>query len=354
LGLGGRCEQQLRDRLAFAHPLALPPVPLMRRQVDANGEPLADSVLLQRLALDLARQGRAMSVWRDPRTTRRLPERLLARPMPSAPAALPMRVSASAVEALRDCPYRFFARHVLGLRDDGELDAALEKRDYGEWLHRVLLAFHRQREEAAGPGADLQLLQRVAQQQQAALGIPDDEFLPFAASFARVAPAYLTWLHERDREGIRWLDGERELRLQPEPLGGIELHGVIDRIDRIAPAGDLELIDYKTSAIQRLKQRVKQPLEDTQLAFYAALLAPGVQVPLRACYLPLDQADDIRPVVHEQVMHSAEVLVRELGGEIMRLRAGAPMPALGEGEVCETCEMRGLCRRDHWPGGTGA
>jgi ATP-dependent helicase/nuclease subunit B len=24
------------------------------------------------------------------------------------------------------------------------------------------------------------------------------------------------------------------------------------------------------------------------------------------------------------------------------------MPALGEGSVCETCEMRGLCRRDHW------
>jgi ATP-dependent helicase/nuclease subunit B len=64
--------------------------------------------------------------------------------------------------------------------------------------------------------------------------------------------------------------------------------------------------------------------------------------------------EDLFTVVHEQVLHSAEVLVRELGGEIMRLRAGAPMPALGEGEVCETCEMRGLCRRDHWPGGTGA
>lgn len=354
LGLGGRAAQLRRDGLAFAHALALPRVTLLRRQIDASGEPLAESALLQRLVLDLAQQGRAPSAWTDLRTVRRMPVHPLARPLPSAPNALPTHVSASAVEALRDCPYRFFARHVLGLREDDELDTELEKRDYGVWLHHVLLDFHRRRDASAGPGADLHLLEHVAQQQQMALGIGDDEFLPFAASFARMAPAYLAWLHARDLEGIRWLDGEREIRLQPAPLGGVELHGVIDRIDRIAPGGALELIDYKTSAIQRLKDKVKQPLEDTQLAFYAALLAPEVQEPLRACYLPLDQADGIKPVVHEQVLHSAEVLVRELAGEFGRLRAGAPMPALGEGEVCETCEARGLCRRDHWPDGAGA
>jgi ATP-dependent helicase/nuclease subunit B len=354
LGLGGRAEHQRRDGLAFAHALALPRVTLMRHLTDASGEPRADSPLLQRLALDLAQQGRAMSAWQDPRTTRRLLPRPLARPLPRAPDALPPRVSASAVEALRDCPYRFFARHVLGLREDGELDTELDKRDYGEWLHRVLLAFHRRRADAADPDEDLDLLQRVAQQQQTALGIGDDEFLPFAASFARVAPVYLAWLHARDREGIRWLDGEREIRRQPEPLAGIELQGVIDRIDSDGPGGALELIDYKTSAIQRLKDKVKRPLEDTQLAFYAALLAPEVRGPLRACYLPLDQADGIKPVAHQQVLHSADMLVRELGDEFRRLREGAPMPALGEGEVCDNCEVRGLCRRDHWPDGAGA
>jgi ATP-dependent helicase/nuclease subunit B len=24
------------------------------------------------------------------------------------------------------------------------------------------------------------------------------------------------------------------------------------------------------------------------------------------------------------------------------------MPALGEGSVCDFCEVRGLCRKDHW------
>ena len=45
---------------------------------------------------------------------------------------------------------------------------------------------------------------------------------------------------------------------------------------------------------------------------------------------------------------SAAVLVDALGDELQRLRDGAALPALGEGEVCLTCEMRGLCRRDHW------
>jgi ATP-dependent helicase/nuclease subunit B len=198
---------------------------------------------------------------------------------------------------------------------------------------------------------EAQRLHDIAAQEQQALGLPDDEFLPFAASFARFVPRYLEWLHGRDAEGAQWQAGERELRIRPEAMGGIELQGVIDRIDRIEHGAALELIDYKTSAVDRLKARVKQPLEDTQLAFYAALLAPQAAQPLRACYLPLDQSEAIKPIVHAGVQRSAEVLVRELGSEFARLRAGASLPALGEGEVCEHCEARGLCRRDHWPDG---
>jgi ATP-dependent helicase/nuclease subunit B len=48
------------------------------------------------------------------------------------------------------------------------------------------------------------------------------------------------------------------------------------------------------------------------------------------------------------VADTARLLMRELGEERRRIAAGAPMPALGEGRVCDTCEARGLCRRDHW------
>ncbi len=354
LGLPNRAERQQREALAFAHALALPRVTLLRRHADAGGEALADSPLLQRLMLDLEAQGRVLADWHDPRRRERPGARPVPRPRPVAAQALPLRVSASAVEALRDCPYRFFARHVLNLREDDELESELEKRDYGTWLHRVLLAFHRDRGAPDTADVEAGRLHRLAQLEQAAMGLADDEFLPFAASFARFVPAYLDWLHARDAEGAQWQDGERELRIRPEALGGLELQGVIDRIDRVELGGALELIDYKTSSTQRLKERVRQPLEDTQLAFYAALLAPQADRPLRACYLPLDSGEALKPIVHDEVQRSAEVLVRELGAEFARLRGGTPLPALGEGEVCDTCEARGLCRRDHWPDGADA
>lgn len=354
LRLEGRAQRLRREALAFAHALAVPRLCFLRRHADANGEALADSALLQRLQLDLARQGRALAPWCDPRQPTALDVRPQERPLPVAADRLPRSVSASAVEALRDCPYRFFTRHVLGLREDDELEAELEKRDFGDWLHRVLHRFHAQRTTPAGPDAEAEALHRMALEEQAAMGLPDDEFLPFAASFARFVPRYLEWLQGRDADGARWQDGELELRLRPQALGGIELQGVIDRIDRVDHGAALELIDYKTSSADRLKARVKQPLEDTQLAFYAALLAAEAGRPLRACYLPLDQGDAMKAVVHEGVQHSAEVLVRELGAEFARLRDGAALPALGEGEVCERCEARGLCRRDHWPDGSAA
>ena len=46
--------------------------------------------------------------------------------------ALPQRLSATTVQALRDCPYRFFARVGLGLNEGDELDAALDNSDYGQ------------------------------------------------------------------------------------------------------------------------------------------------------------------------------------------------------------------------------
>ena len=48
------------------------------------------------------------------------------------------------------------------------------------------------------------------------------------------------------------------------------------------------------------------------------------------------------------VAEDAQALLAGLADEWPRLRAGAGLPALGEGKVCDTCEARGLCRRDHW------
>jgi len=188
---------------------------------------------------------------------------------------------------------------------------------------------------------------------QQAARLNDDEFLPYLSFFAAFVPRYVRWLHERDAQGARWVAGEAERAVRPDALGGIELYGRIDRIDRHGD-GAIELIDYKTGSREGLKEKLREPLEDTQLAFYAALETPQAGgVPLRAMYLALDERKRIEPVPHPEVERDAATLVHELGREFGLLRAGTGLPALGEPPTCDHCEARGLCRRDHWPQGGG-
>ena len=107
------------------------------------------------------------------------------------------------------------------------------------------------------------------------------------------------------------------------------------------------MIDYKTGGSVALKQRLARPLEDTQLMVYAALMLDA-DVPLRARYLALDDAAGITAVEHSNVEHSAALMIDGLGEDLLSAFAGAPLPALGEGKVCDYCAARGLCRRDWW------
>jgi ATP-dependent helicase/nuclease subunit B len=165
-------------------------------------------------------------------------------------------------------------------------------------------------------------------------------------------PRYITWLHQRDAQGANWLEAERELTVQPPEWGAVQMHGVIDRVDFITQDGvpTTQLIDYKTSRAQALQESINRG-EDTQLPFYAALMAAQGAAPgeLAAIYLMLDESDKIKAIKHPGVEASAAALVEGIGHDLARLAAGAAMPALGEGQACEFCDARGLCRRDDWP-----
>jgi ATP-dependent helicase/nuclease subunit B len=348
LGLPGVEERRRDEAAAFAHLLRLPQVVLLHRVQDGP-EPLAPSLLLERLGALRARAGAPVATAADPRVEQRQPLQPVEPPQPSAATQLPAMLSASTVQALRDCPYRFYARAVLRLREADELDDEAEKRDYGTWLHAVLLRFHAERSgSTAAAEPPLVHLRRLAEDERVAQGIDADSFLPFEASFERFAAHYVRWLQQRETGDAVWLAGEIDREVPLPGVAGIALQGRIDRIDR--RSGAHELIDYKTESVVRLKEKVREPLEDTQLAFYAALALLGDEPPpaLRATYLALDDPQGIVEVTHENVEASAQVLLDGVAGELQRLRAGAALPALGTGRVCDYCEARGLCRRDHW------
>jgi ATP-dependent helicase/nuclease subunit B len=348
LGLEHAASRRLQQRLALAHLLRGGRVSLLRRRRDGE-EPLGESPEVEWLLLARSAHRDAapwpLQDWQPPQ--RQVEPRPVQRPQPVAATALPATLSASRLEALRDCPYRFFSRAVLRLDEAEELEAALAKREYGTWLHAVLHRFHSQRV------ADLDGAEQLRQAADAAteeLGLDPAELLPFRASFETFAPAYLAWLSTREAQGWRWLGGE--VGLQVPLLDGaqtlLQLKGRIDRIDRKGDGsgGALDVLDYKTSSAQALKARVGEPLEDTQLPFYAALL--GAPDGLSAAYVSLDDAKAPERIPHVDVGRTAQILLEKLRGEWQRLQQGAALPALGQGRVCDNCEARGLCRRDHW------
>lgn len=348
LGLPDAAARRLREALAFAHVLRLADVVLLRRRSEGN-EPLAASALVQRAALARARAG--LPAWTETSFApieRSVDPAPMAPPLPRAPAALPASLSASAVDALRDCPYRFFARVQLGLGEAAELETALEKRDYGTWLHAVLHRFHGARGAPAAAETEVQAVLACADALQDEMGLDAAELLPYRSALDRLAPMYVAWLHERDTAGWQWHEGEVERRIAPQALAGTGLHGRIDRIDRRGKG--FQLIDYKTGSANALETKVASALEDTQLAFYAALALheapPGT--PVEALYLALDERKGPQEIVHEDVAATASQLIEGLADDLAQVRAGAPLPALGAGRVCDWCEARGLCRRDHW------
>ncbi len=343
-GIADAAQRRAQETQAFAQLLRAPRLALLRRTHE-GGEPLAPSALVERAMLARQRLGAALGDERDVVLPRqRVDRQPVTCPAPAMDRAMPKRLSATTVQALRDCPYRFFAKVALGLSEGNELDAALDSSDYGRWVHALLYRFHTQR---CG-NDDLADLLAAAEAEQAALHLDSAALLPFRVAFDTFATRYLAWLHEHEAEGWRFDAGEVDRRCAPPDLDGIVLDGRLDRVD-LHDDGAAMLIDYKTGSRAKVKQRVAEPLEDTQLAFYAALLTDeGHESPPRAIYLSLAERETPKPFEHDDVALSAALLIDGLSADLAALRGGAGAPALGEGEVCETCEMRGLCRRDHW------
>ena len=325
----------------------------------------------------------------DPRLLRRVEANPSLPPQPTValaaaqPSAQPLRItslSASSYSDLRTCPYRFFALRLLGLHPAPELDQELSKRDFGSWLHSVLADFHTQRKalaqdtqhkvmaqdtqrQTAGVNAtpsDTALLDQSAAKHR----IPGSGFVPFAAAWPQVRDSYLAWLAQHEAEGWQFDQAELDRSLahtvsdnaaHPAHQGtgdgtgqtSIQLKGRLDRVDRLSrgpEAGTAYVMDYKTESTAASQAKTKTPAEDTQLAFYAALLGED---DLHAAYVNLAERA-CKTTAQDNVMAARDAVLQGITVDVQRIHAGHAMPALGEGKACDYCDARGLCRKDMW------
>ncbi|RTL32243.1 MAG: PD-(D/E)XK nuclease family protein [Burkholderiales bacterium] len=340
---------------AFSLVMSRPGVICLYRRAEGS-EPIEPSAWLARWA---ALSGVPIGEAADARQVHHVVSSPVLTPAPSLRDeswALPEQVTATSYEALRQCPYRFFATSVLGLREHDELEEGLDRSDFGVWLHEVLRCFHLERQNQLAISTeeeDVQAWLATAARVVRDTGLDRDSqrpyFLPFQADLDRMARAYVSWLRAHEDEGWTMQDAERvEQRDLPVAPGlSVRLHGQLDRIDARHRDGSKThlVLDYKTGSLDGLKRKIAAPLEDTQLAFYAALSDP--QWTVEAAYLHMD-VSEVRQLDHPEVMRSAQVLLEGLSKDWIRLHAGEPMLALGEGSACIYCQARGLCRKDHW------
>jgi ATP-dependent helicase/nuclease subunit B len=338
LGLPERSALARANERAFLHALDHPHCAIFWRTSDDAGESIAASPLVRAL---LTRG--PLPTGEDQRSLRSLTARPLLPPQPSAPSLLPAKLSQSAYEDLRNCPYRFFAQRQLGLYGTEELENEVDKRDFGQWLHRVLEHFEVAMRTTPQADIDQQRTQLAAAGEAAtqALGLDADEFLPFAAAWRTMGEGYLAWRQQHGAGGMAFEQGEVPL---VRPLGRVSLVGRIDRMDRNATGASL-ILDYKTESPEATRKRVKQPLEDTQMAFYAALHAKDDDA---GVYLSFHEREGCKTIAQANLIEAQDALVQGIDEDMQRIAGGAVLPALGEGSTCDFCKVRGLCRKDFW------
>ena len=266
-------------------------------------------------------------------------------PAPAAGALLSPRLTVSAWGSLVACPYRFHARHLLRLNDLDDVTEALEKRDFGELVHRVLLRFHdRFRVTLDHPRETLEAaLHQITDDVFGRVAAFDYLAHAWAARWRKRIPPYLDFQRGREESGWRWSAGEvsREFSIDLDDGSVVTLSGRLDRVDVHAPTGDRGVLDYKTQPSARLRDRLA---DDVQLTSYA-LLEPDASA---AGFVAVDE-DPVKPVLLAgDVRAAAADEHARLRSVLSRVRADAPLPAHGDDAACTHCEMRGLCRRDHW------
>ena len=267
-----------------------------------------------------------------------------AQPAPSvAPEAVPASVSISAYNSLVACPYQFYARHILRLNELDEVQEAIEKRDYGERVHDILRRFHERYPQVSGhPFDELEAVMRqVSEETFADLLEQDFAARAWLARWYQSLPAYLEWQAENEAQGWRYAEAESAFDWE---LEGVRLRGRIDRLD--VRGEEKRVLDYKTQNDQVLRNKLKEPGEDVQLACYAYAheAADAAFVSIENGKVKLVEPKHDVPLLAQL---NAERLVQTMD----EIRGGAGLPANGIDAVCVYCEMRGLCRKGEWISG---
>jgi putative RecB family exonuclease len=232
------------------------------------------------------------------------------------------RLSYSSINTYETCPAKFRYQYEERLPTGGS--PALS---FGDSLHKTLYRFHDRPVPVAPP---LEELYEILESEWSTEGYrdPSEELL-----YYEHARQVLSEYHRQNAESFR-IPAALEFRFTVE-VEGVELSGMIDRMDRI-PGGGYEIIDYKTN--RRLPPMAVVD-RDLQLSLYhlAAKQVWGIEPERLTLYflLPGQRMSTFRTAQHMDEIRRRVAVVAE------RIEAGMFEPR--QNPLCDWCDFQRVC-----------
>jgi ATP-dependent helicase/nuclease subunit B len=352
-------------------------VDLLWQSTSNNGEPLRPAAWIQRLQSQI--QWEAMSL---PLSKHEFE----VKPMEMSVAyfeedlPLPLSMSPSAYKALRDCPYRYYVRSLLGLRKTKGLDEGFDASLAGQTLHTLLQRFYQalKTQEHSMPELTTDIELRRAWMQEHLGMYSEQEFASLIEGDARVLgtlrdwqkqiPSFIDWQLQREAQGWEFLVGEVKVGFDlpfttPDgDLKHLRIEGYADRYDVRAENKSLaSVVDYKNQNFGKVKKRAEHLLDDPQLLIYARAanqrhedhrmagheVVNAEWVSLKAS-LSKGEENAIRAQVVDGMPEQMTLFNAQITEDVEQLWAKKPMPAFAPDGVCQYCEARGVCRKGTW------
>jgi RecB family exonuclease len=271
--------------------------------------------------------------------------------------------SVSAIETYLDCPFKFFAQHVLKLEEEPEDEEVMDPRRQGQFVHDVFEAFFQAWQDAGHRGITRDNLDAArelftAVVDRALQRLPDAEAglertrllgSPAAAGLGeavfRMEAERPTAVVERLLE--KRLEGEFTIDTSDGPRT-LALRGKADRLDLLAD-GTFRLIDYKLGWPPNRARALQLPIyslcAEQRLAShngrrwtlgeaaYLAFKGPRRVVPLFSS-----------PADRTKVLADAQ---QRLADTLDAINRGEFPPTPDDVWRCETCSFASVCRKDY-------
>jgi probable DNA repair protein len=247
------------------------------------------------------------------------------------------------------CPFRAFAKHRLGARDDDAADIGISPSERGTIAHEALEFFWRdirsQRELLALSPHEIDTVIERSVSAALATRMSRRSHSPSlersrALEQVRLQDLLREWLvEERKRPDFTVLEREEQ---KTAVVGGVTLQIKADRVDRYADS-TLAILDYKTSDKQGVKDWEGERPNAPQLMLYATQSKP-VPSSVEFAFLVLHDTglDGYKGLDLQQHLPEWTRVVEQLGASFFRGDAAVD-PKYGL-KSCEFCQLHSLCR----------